>query len=223
MTESLFGPIVTPWAIEQKTISTLRAWLPEYLAEIERKEGLVNGTIMRPPAAASYHGGVDTESWFQSDSPQVIVVVKPNGPPVLRGEGGYLQEYTLDVGCLCVETGSGVLGEGPGSEARAVAGYLASAAMLLVQHPSLGGLAEQLHMTRAPLVSNPEPDRKDIALGTVEFAVWISTIIEEGAGPAQEQPAESPQWKGSEEPYGGEPEAVKDTTTVKAVTVTETV
>ncbi len=220
MTENLFGPIVSNWLIEQRVIETLRSWMPEYIAELERKEGLPHGTIPRPPAPESVHGGIDMESWTQDTTPQVIVVVKPQGrPDNLRGDGSYGQGYDIEVGCACVSTGS-ELAERPEDDARATVAYLGAASMLLVQKPILGGITEQLHMTGAPTVSAPNPDRKDIALCTTTFEMWVSAIIEEGKGPVTELPREAPEFPGKEEPWpeGPEVKTAKETLTVKRVT-----
>src|SRR5205814_8604005 len=128
----LFGPIRATWELEQAAVETLSIWFPTYLAELERQIGLTNKTIPRPPTPESYHGGVDLESYFQDELPEVVVVVNPLGPPERSASAGYVQGYELQVGCLWVGTGSR-LQERPEHEARAIASYLGAASMLLVQ------------------------------------------------------------------------------------------
>ncbi len=212
---SIFGEIISTYDVEQAAVKTLREWTNDYLAEIERKRGLPKKTIPRPPAFESYHGGVDLESWTQDVAPEVMVICKPLGAPEIRGQGGYGQGYDLTVGCLWVGTGS-ALAERPEDEARAVASYLGAASMLLVQQPTLGALSERLRMTAPPTISLPNPDRRDIALATTQFEVWVATIIEEGEGPLAlgQEP---------EEPYPEGPEVETTSETVKAEPVTEAI
>lgn len=212
---SIFGEILSTYDVEQAAVKTLREWTNDYLAEIERKRGYQKKEIPRPPAAESYHGGVDLESFTQDDTPEVIVICKPQGAPELRGQGGYEQGYDLTVGAVHIGTGSPLAAK-PESEARAVASYLGAAVMLLVQQPTLGGLVERLRLTAAPVVSAPQPDRKDIALCTVQFECWVPTIIEEGEGPLT-------LGKEPEEPYPEWPEVKTAKETVKAEPVSEAI
>lgn len=216
MTETVFGPVVSTWDVELAVISTLREWINEYLRDIEIKRGLKQKTIPRPPAADSIHGGVDLESWRQERGPEIIAVVKPTGAPTLRGQGGYEQGYTLEIGCVWVGAGSPLV-EQPEDEARAVASYLGAAvSMLVLNQPTFGGLTERLRLTAAPVVTAPNPDRKELALCTTSFEMWVATIVEEGIGPLTPG-------KPYEEPYPAEAEAKTTKETVKAVLVSEEV
>lgn len=215
MAEDIFGPLVATEDVVQAAVSTLTLWMPEYLAEVERKKGLRRKTIPRPPTSESYHGGVDLEAWIGADAPEVMVVVKPSGEPERSASAGYTQGYTLEVGCLCIGTGS-TLAERAEDEARIIASYLGAATMLLIQQPTLGGLTERLVMTAAPEVSLPDPDRRAIAQVVTGFEVWVSQIIEESAGPVGPNPQESPGYEGQEEPF-------EDAPTVETVDIKVTV
>ena len=223
MTEDLFGPIWASWDVEQAVIGVYRTWLPEYLSEIERKRGLKQRTIPRPPAPESVHGGVDSQSWIQDTMPQVIVGVEPIGEPQRHGDGRNVQGYTVTVWGIWRGPGS-ELAEPAEDEARAVASYYGAASMLLIQQPHLGELpVEQLVMRTSPVVSFPSEEDKTTALVTTTFELWLSNIITEGMGPMQPLPSESPQWGGLEEPYKAEPEVKETKEPVKAVPVTEPV
>ncbi len=208
MPESLFGPIFSTWNVEQAVLSTLRIWLNEYASELERKWALPSKAIPRPPAPESYHGGIDFTTWRQDITPEIITIVKPLGSPELHASAGYTQGYSLQVGCLWVGSGAEIA-ENAEDEARAVASYLGAASMLLVQQPTLGGIAERLVMTKSPEVTLPDPDTRRIALAVTDFEVWVPTIIEENAGPVQPLPSESPEFVEKEAPYKPEPEITK--------------
>lgn len=209
---SFFGPIVSQWQIEQAFIKTLKTWIPEYLAEIERQNGLKNKIIPRPPTPESIHGGTDLESYYQDILPEVVVVVEPLGPPELGGSAGYTGVYQVQVGCLWVGSGS-ELAERPEDEARCVVSHYGAACMGIVQQPGLGGLADDLRMEGLPRISLPNTDKREIAQVETTFHVWVSEIILPNEGPVQPNPVESPE-------YGGEPEApFSEDPTVEKVTV----
>lgn len=205
---STWGPLVSGYQVEVAVLETLRTWFSEALAQLELQHGLRHKTLPRPPAPESYHGGVDFDTWRQDITPEVIVVVKPSSPPELSASAGYTQGYAVAVGCLWVGAGS-ELAENPEDEARAVAFYLGAASMVLVQKPELGGLAERLIMTSSPEVTLPDPDTRRIAQVVTTFEVWVTSIIEENAGPVQPLPSESPEFNEPEGPYDELPEAEK--------------
>jgi len=214
-----FGPLVTPEDVTQATVSTLRLWMPEYLAEQERKAGIQHRRIPRPPTPESYHGGLDFDSWIGSESPEVMVVVKPTGSPEIDPATGYTQGYSIEVGCLCIGPG-GLFAERQEDDARIIASYLGAASMLLVHQSTLGGLAERLWMTSAPDPSLYDPDRRAIAQVVTGFEAWVVGIVLENGGPRGPTPKESPGYGGPEEPFKDNPEAKTETVTVKGEPVT---
>lgn len=209
MSEDIFGTVVTTWDVEQALLGTLRAWLPEWLADLERKHGLPPKTIKRPPAADSYHGGTDLESWRQDELPEVIVVVKPDGNPQRHGNGSYSQVYEVEIGCQWVGQGSELV-EDPEDEARMVASYLGSACSMLVQQASLGGISTETVLTRSPEVTTPEEDKKTIAQVETGFSVRVESIVNESKGPVGATPEESEGYTGPEQEHAPRPD-VKET------------
>lgn len=198
MSEDQFGKLVTQWDIEQAVLSTLRAWLPEQLAELERQHGLPNKTIPRPPVPESIHGGTDLDTWREDNLPEVIVVVKTEGRPEPAGSGEQAQAYRVEIGCQWVGKGSQAV-PNPEDEARMVAGFLGAATLLLLQHPQLGGLAERIVLEQAPDTTTPDPDEKVLAQADTAFTVWVPSIVNESLGPAGETPGGSEGYPGEEE------------------------
>lgn len=198
--DPLYGPLIGTEDIVEAAVETLRVWLREYLASVERSHQLQRNTIPRPPSPASYHGANDMDGWIGADTPEVMVTAKPSGEPELSASAGYTQGYELQVGVLWVGSG-GTLAERAEDEARIVCSHLGAASMLLVQQPTLGGLTERLRMTGAPDITFPDPERRAIQLVTTTFEVWVSSIIREDAGPVGPTPKESPGFEGIEEPF----------------------
>lgn len=212
MTESLFGPLFSQWDLEQAVCSTLRTWIPEYLAEVERQHGLRNKIIPRPPTPESIHGGVDFESWAQETAPEVIVVVKPDGEPE-RSPSGDTQAYQVQVGCRWAGVGS-ELAELPEDEARGVMSYYGAACKLVAQQPTLQGLVSHVVLEQDPDVTLPGPEVRAQAQVVTSFRMWAITVIE-GAGPQTPSPSESPEYTGPEEPFAERP-------TVESINITVT-
>jgi hypothetical protein len=206
MTESIFGPLLSPWPLQQQIIAVYQVWAGEYLAEIERKEKLQPRTIPRPPAAASYHGGIDMLTWKRAELPKLIVVVEPTGQPERDASAGYSQWFEVEVGCIVAGTGGATIADGslvPEDEARAYGSFYGAMAMLLVDHPP--GLASDIFMVQSPRLSFPSPDERTVVQATTVFHVLVAPLKFLAAGPVQPLPAESPEYVGREEPWNPEP------------------
>jgi hypothetical protein len=201
MSEDQFGPIVGVEDVNEAVVSTLRLWMPEYLAERERKNGLQRKSIPRPPAPESYHGGVDFDSWIGAESPEIMVVSKPSGTPE-KGSLGYTQMYSIQVGCLCIGYG-GIFAERAEDDGRIIASHLGAAAMLLVQQQPVP-LLERIRLAAAPDPSLPDPAKRAIAQTITGFSGWVAQIITED-GPVGLTPQEAAGYEGPEQPYGSKP------------------
>ena len=210
--ESLFGPIITTIDVEEAILKTFRTWYPEWLAEVERQKSLQRGFLVRPPDPESYHGGDDFDSWKEDTCPELIAVVKGTGSE-LHASAGYTGIYEVEVAIVLIQQAE--------EEARLQVSLHGAALMFLVQQPDLGGLAERLVMTGPPPTPEfPNPENRRIARAKVNFTVYVSTIVEENAGPVQPNPSESPEYKHPEEEWSKEPTV--ETTDVSFEFKTET-
>ena len=90
------------------------------------------------PVLPSTHGGIDDDSWIGEVDPELMLLVSPLGE---AERPAYLQWYLIDAKVMCVGDQTNKRAE---DEARVQAAYLGGALMLLVQQPSLGGLAQDL-------------------------------------------------------------------------------
>lgn len=66
------GPMVSGYTVETAVERTLRAWLPAYICEAERKEGLTAGDTAWPKGWA--HSGSDLEKMAQDQLPCVVIM-----------------------------------------------------------------------------------------------------------------------------------------------------
>lgn len=210
MAEDIFGPLIGTWNVEQATIATLREWMPTYLAEVERQNGLTNKALGRPISPQGYYGGLDFQSELPGKPPAVIVTVEPEGNPEATAMG-YTQAYRISVGCIVYGSTE--------EEARMHASLYGVATMLLAQKGSLGGLAEDLIMGGAPSLEwvDPEASERRLIRSVATFTGYVSDIVRRGVGPAGETLATSePELKAAEPevPPGSRPNVTSTHLTV---------
>jgi hypothetical protein len=161
------GALITPEDVLQAALLTYKLWVPYYCTQFETDRGLPADTIQRPK---SYHGGVDDKSWIGEVMPEVMLLVSPLGE---AERPDYLQWYLVDAKVACKGDQTDDRAE---DEARVQASYLGGALMLLVQQPSLGGLAQDLIMTASPTLSFPSSDRY-VVQANARFQVRTGSII----------------------------------------------
>lgn len=190
MSEELFGRVVTTIDVEEAFLTTLSTWMPEWLYQVELQKELPRGTLTRPPAPESYHGGDDFESWKADLLPEVIVDVKPSSLE-RSASAAYTTAYDVQVATILERQDE--------EEARFHASLHGAATMFLVQQPSLGGLAERLVMITAPTPEFLATDERRLARTIATFTVWVTQVVNESSGPFQSLPSESPYYQGEPE------------------------
>ena len=203
MTETIFGPLISPWPLEQQIITVYQTWAGEYLADIERKEGLRARQIPRPPAPESYRGSLDGLAWKAERIPQIDPVF--NAHSIQEGRGAYIQDFEVTVVCTC-ESFGGAISEQAEDQARAIASYYGAMSMLLVDNPP--ALAADLMIISMPRLSFPDPDNRYVVQSTTQFHVYGVPVKALAAGPNTTVPKESPQYPGETEGVWGTPPAV---------------
>lgn len=172
---TIFGPLLSTWNVDQAVLATLRTWLNEYLAEVERQNAVPQKTIPRPPSEESFRRGLDFEYYEEDDLPAVIVVSKPSGEPDVQGNGDYIQRYEVKVGCVCEAEDE--------QTAQMRAAFYGSALQLLVQQSDLGGFAQRTRMIGAPELDLPDDEERWLCRAITTFHVWIAQIVTAEAGP----------------------------------------
>jgi hypothetical protein len=206
--ETLIGPLVSLWDVEQGVLATLRTWLDAYLAEVERQHGIRPRTLERPPAPESYHGGTsEAISWSDAELPAVIVIVEPEGEPEVSASVGYVQGFEVQVWCVALGK-DGVEQFLPEESARMQVSLYGAAVMLLVQQGALEiPNLQWSRMVGVPRVECPEPDKRRQQASITTFHVWVAPVVNQLDGPTGLTPSESPGYTGPEEPFEDRPVA----------------
>lgn len=170
----IFGPIRTAAVAEQAVTATLQRWMPTYVAELERQNGLAAGSI---PAV---RGWTLTNQFDQSQSDQTptIIVISPGseGTPVRSGEGAITVVWRVEVAVIAN-------GRDRASSNLFAKVYAAAIRAIVVQQPSLGGVAAASVYAGESFTDAPADYLPVGAVAVVEFAVTVTEAVNRKLGP----------------------------------------
>lgn len=180
---TVFGAIVTGNDVEQAAVTTLKLWLPSYLAEMERKTS-------RPPGSLPTIGDWRTTNRFprsETIAPPAGFVVSPGltDRPERRGDGSINGWWRIGIATI-VSAGTA---EATGALAKL---YGAAIRTLLLQRPSLGGFATKLEVVGEAYDDVPEDYLPVGASAQIECDVLVDAISFALAGPAVPAPPPTP-------------------------------
>lgn len=176
-----FGRIITRGDVERAALATLKAFMPSYLAELERQQEREPDTLPVP------------RRWFildeLADLPAgggpAVAIVSPGlagDRPDAGNDGKYDARFRLGVAVF--------IGARDQEASHDLAGiYVAAIRSILVQHPTLGDVAagvewleESYDDLGTPAGSSPREDQ--LAAGRVLVAVTMREVVDPYAGPA---------------------------------------
>lgn len=181
-----FGAIIAPDSVARAAIATLRAWMPYYVAELERQSGHDSGDPW-PPAPRSYTAiaAASVTTWPEDQLPAVVAICPGLARrPELDGEGLYRATWRLGVGVM-------VAARDKDSTDRMAGLYGAAARAVIVQHPSLGGFAARSRWMDESLDDVPIDATRTLRAAVVEFEVDVDGVVSAADGPT-EIPAPAP-------------------------------
>lgn len=189
----VFGRIVLGSDVETALIDTLNAWLPSYLAELERRTGRDPGAV---PMVRSWRRSNRFYRFPQDQLPAAIVISPgTTGIPERRGDGTIDAWYRLGVAIVC----SANKPEATNDLAKL---YAAAVRTAVLQQPSLAGDPDDPHPFAARVVfvgeTTDDVPAEYLEIGSVAevgFDVLIEGIADAAAGPTEttvEPPAELP-------------------------------
>jgi hypothetical protein len=173
---AVFGSVVTDTDIEDLVIAKLRAWLPAYLAEMERRTGRTT------PISLPKSWGIPQarfEKWPEEWTPHVEVNSAGTDNYRRDGEGDYSCTYGIEVTCV-------VSAPTPAAVESLAKHYITAIELILVQQP-VGDPVEQL----LPLGHRPEDlsDKKRSMMAmTAVFSAQVSGVMNRFAGLKGEPP-----------------------------------
>lgn len=178
----IYGRLLTATAVEAAMRDHIAAWLPDYLAEMERQTGRTANTI---PVPSNYRTSADFERWNEERLPE-MVMVSPGlmGEPVATGERG---RYRAVWGLAIVVVVSANTKANTDSLAKLYAAAIRGAVM---QHRSLGGFARGTQWLDESYDAIPSDSSRNLMGVTVKFAIEVDDVVSTKAGTsAPVQPA----------------------------------
>lgn len=175
----IYGPIITRQDVEAAFLQTVKTWLTVYLYELERRGGRDVGSIARPK---SWNVQAESRIWPEDQLPAILVVSGGLADqPTKDGDGLYRAGWS--VGLMVVLSARTV------SEAGELVGlYTAAVRTLIVQHPSLGGLATATEWRDESYNNAPVEVQRTGQAGLLEFSVYVDDIVSTRGGPATPPP-----------------------------------
>lgn len=183
---SIFEPIITRTQITEATRAVLEAWLPAYVAEIERQNGLDPEDL---PVPTSFVTRTSFAQWDVEAATPAILIVSPGiinpqiltsglrGEPAGDGQGRWRALWDLTVGAI-------VSGEDPGEIQEKADLYAAAIRACLLQRQPLPDVDGRLRWTGEDYEGIPEVESLGVASARVRFECLIPNAVDAHAGPA---------------------------------------
>lgn len=202
---SIFETIVTRTQIAEATRSILEAWLPAYIAEIERQNELEPEAL---PLPENYAILTSFKQWIEGAPTPAILIVSPGlvnpsqvspglvspgqmsptlyGEPKSDGEGRWRAPWGLTVGAI-------VSGEDPTVIQGQVDLYGAAIRACLLQRQPLPGVDGRLRWIGESYVGVPDEQSLESASARIGFECLIPLSVNDQAGPSPlSEPPEDP-------------------------------
>jgi hypothetical protein len=173
--DPVFGPSIRERHVQRAVRDTVKRWITTYLAAIERAEELDPRSLPEPRSYVLKDDG--TLNKRPSDQTPTICVLCPGtyGDPVMEGEGLYRAAFLVNVAAI-VESGD------PDFVSDLAGFYISAVRDLLVHNGSLGGFAQTSAWKGSRTDDLKPEDGRSIAAGTNVFHVYVSGVVQRGAG-----------------------------------------
>jgi hypothetical protein len=180
--EHIFGPLIDGGEVEDRVIAHLRGWEPTHRAEIERRRADDHGWDNGLAPIKDYRVTHAADDKWPEDQLPMILALCPGlaGQPSVDGSGKVTVPYT--VGIIAIASGI------DRADAKAIArAHLAVATLSILQHRSIGGLAESVKWVdgrNQEVTRGVDLDRNLFSASAI-FQVSVPEAIDMSAGVAQ--------------------------------------
>lgn len=183
----VFGPIVSGEHVRAAVEETIRTWLPLYLEEFCRQNGIAAGRLPRP---RSYVVATELPEGWPSDQMPMVVTTVPGltEAPYSQGGGQIRARWTVAVGCVTVSTDR--------KAAHLLShAYLSCIRTLLIQHQGLvSGFADGVDWLSEGTNMLDSDSNRTIMGSDLTISVQIEDAVNERRGPIDPEvdPEEDP-------------------------------
>jgi hypothetical protein len=174
------GPIFAAPELEDALLALIESWLPTYLTEVETAYGLDPLTLARP----KFYGTSVEADTHPGEGLPAIIVVSPGTGEVPEGEAQNITAW-YDVTVATSTMAASEIGA-----RRLGAFYSAAIRAIVMQHGSIGGVADAVRFLGEEFIGSPGNDERSRSRGgaLTHFRVRISPILDRQAGPTEPMP-----------------------------------
>ena len=168
------GAIVTAADVEDAARSTIETWQDTYLGELARQHARDPDAL---PAIRSWNVSAEFSDFPAAQLPSAIVVA-PGTAAVERRASGYEATWTLGIAVV-------VSAATEADTDRLAKLYAAAIRAAIVQHGSLGGIAESTQWTGErfdDVAPDPADAERTLVAAQVTFAVTVADVINPALG-----------------------------------------
>lgn len=184
----IFGQIKIADDLDQAVISTLSAWFPTYIRELEIQANIPNGSIQQPKSFLT----ADKVDRSSADQLPSIVVVSPGlsgKKPMQEGDGTFRVFFSVGVGIF-------VSANNRANTMRLVRIFTAIVRTIMLQKQDLNGYAAGTTWLDESYDDDFNfTDKQTISQGQVVFEITVDSVVSRFGGPAvygQTDPAPDP-------------------------------
>lgn len=163
---SVYGDIVSGRDVRVAAGDTIKKWGRTYISEIARQEGLAADAL---PGFRSVTGATDLDAWAEDQLPAAVVVVPGLIEEPKRRGRTWEARWALGIGIVAASTTREATQD-------LVSRYAAAVRALVLQHPSLGGMASGLAWLGERYDELPTEDQRTIGAGQLMFAVTVEHV-----------------------------------------------
>jgi hypothetical protein len=186
---SVFGDVLLPEVCEEAALATLWAWMPTYMANIEREAGVAPGTVARPKSwkIITDWDQVDADRGF----PALAVVATGVTDPVRDPDGTYSGWVSLTIGAAAVAKDRYAAHRTASRLLMAALATLLGKPHLPGEDPDGEGVAIAVDWPSGiNATETPPGDKRNRSACTAELRFHVVGIATVGAGPVEAVPGD---------------------------------
>ena len=178
---SLFGPFLTSADIRNGVLEHLQTWQATYLAAMERHLERDSQSL---PLVRGWEMPPEITKWPETQLPALIIFVGDSvGRPRMDGDGVISVKRAVEITAVC-----SAKSEEMGRDFASI--YSLAAAAMVMQHPSISGLAEGTTWQRVGTRILDADKRRTLAAEGNVFEIEVAGVLNARAGLAE--PPEDP-------------------------------
>lgn len=170
---NIFGPMRTAIELRDAVQATIKMFGPDYLAEVGARHGRPRSEL---PMFNSFPSAVDVNKMPEEQLPSCLVVIPGILDTPENRSGKYQVRWSLGIASV-------VSGQTVDGTYELCVLYATAMRVLILQHPSLGGIAKGVNWVDESYNPLDSTDMRTIAASVVQFGVDLRDVVDTSQGP----------------------------------------